>query len=176
MKCLRECAFDSDLLRLSLDYLIGLYEYLTSQFVKLSKQTVLLARRKKYCKRVKLLKSVPGIRTLTAIGILVELQDVKRLKSSDKLAACIRLTPSEFSSGQYVRQRRRTRCGNKRVRSCLVESSWILIGKDLDMRSRYQELKNRKGAKKAIVAIARILIIRVRRILLDNEPYLFKAA
>ena len=101
---------------------------------------------------------------------------MKRFKSSDKLAAYIGLTPSEFSSGQYVRQGRITRCGNKRVRACLVESSWILIGKDPFMKKRYQELKNRKGGKKAIVAIARMLIIRVRRILLDNEPYLLKAA
>ena len=70
---------------------------------------VLLARSKKYFKRVKLLKSVPGIGTLTAIEILVELQDMKRFKSADKLAAYIGLTPSEFSSGQYVRQGRITR-------------------------------------------------------------------
>ena len=56
-------------------------------------------------------------------------------------------------------------------------------GEQLDTdweRSIYGEeisgLKNRKGGKKAIVAIARMLIIRVRRILLDNEPYLLKAA
>lgn len=99
-----------------------------------------------------------------------------RFKSSDKLAAYIGLTPSEFSSGQYVRQGKITHCDNTRVRACLVESSWILIAKDPFMRKRYQELKNRKGGKKAIVAIARMLIIRVRRILLDNEPYLLKAA
>jgi transposase len=176
VKWLKEYKFDSDLLRLSLDYLIGLYEYLTSQLVKLTKEVVLLARSKKYSKRVKLLKSVPGIGTLTAIEILVELQDMKRFKSSDQLAAYIGLTPSEFSSGQYVRQGRITRSGNKRVRACLVESSWILIAKDPFMRKRYQELKNRKGGKKAIIAIARMLIIRVRRILLDSEPYLLKAA
>jgi hypothetical protein len=51
-----------------------------------------------------------------------------------------------------------------------------LIAKDPFMRKRYQELKNRKGGKMAIVAIARMLIIRVRRILFDNEPYLLKAA
>ena len=44
----------------SLDYLLGLYEYLTSQLVKLTKEGVLLARSKKYSKRVKLLKSVPA--------------------------------------------------------------------------------------------------------------------
>ena len=176
MKWLKEYKFDNDLLRVSLDYLIGIYEYLTSQLVKITKEVILLARSKKYSKRVKLLKSVPGIGTLTAIEILVELRDVKRFKSSDKLAAYIGLTPSEFSSGQYVRQGRITHCGNTRVRTCLIESSWILIAKDPFMRKRYHELKNRKGGKKAIVAIARMLIIRVRRILLDNEPYLLKAA
>lgn len=101
---LKEFALDSALLRLSLDYLIGLYEYVTSQLVKLTREVALLARSKKYHKRVQLLKSVPGIGTLTAIEILVELQDMKRFKSSDKLAAYIGLTPSEFSSGQYVRK------------------------------------------------------------------------
>jgi transposase len=176
VKWLKEYSFDSELLRLSLDHLIGLYEYLTSQLIKITREVILLARSKKYSKKVQLLKSVPGIGTLTAIEILVDLQDMKRFKSADKLAAYIGLTPSEFSSGQYVRQGRITRCGNKRIRSCLVESSWTLIGKDPFMGKRYQELKNRKGGKKAIVAIARMLIIRVRRILLDNEPYLLKAA
>ena len=39
------------------------------------------------------------------------------------------------------------------------------------MRVKYMKLKNMKGAKRAIIAIARNLIIRIRRILLNNEPY-----
>lgn len=38
------------------------------------------------------------------------------------------------------------------------------------MRFKYMKLKNRKGVK-AIIAIARNLIIRIRRILLNDEPY-----
>jgi hypothetical protein len=38
------------------------------------------------------------------------------------------------------------------------------------------KLKNRKGGKRAIIAIARNLIIRVRRMLLTNEPYLVDIA
>ena len=96
---------------------------------------------------------------------------MERFKRADELASYIGLTPSEFSTGQYVRQGRITRCGNKRVRSCLVESSWILIQKDPLMKATYHQLKQFKGAKRAIIAIARKLIIRVRRILLNNEPY-----
>ena len=38
------------------------------------------------------------------------------------------------------------------------------------MRGKYDRLKSRSGGKQAIVAIARTLLIRMRRILLDNSP------
>ena len=57
--------------------------------------------------------------------------------------------------------------GAELLSSCLFQ--WP--PKDPLMRFKYMKLKNRKGAKKAIVAIARNLIIRIRRILLHDEPY-----
>jgi len=43
------------------------------------------------------------------------------------------------------------------------------------MRKKYDRLKQWKGAKRAIIAIARHLIILIRRILLDQEPYVVGA-
>jgi transposase len=103
--------------------------------------------------------------------ILVELPQMERFKSGDELASYLGLTTSEYLTGQYVRQGKITRCGNKRVRTCAVEGSWILITKDPLMRLKYLQLKALKEAKKAIIAIARMLMIRVRRILLSREPY-----
>lgn len=56
-----------------------------------------------------------------------------------------------------------------------MESSWVLIAKDPLMRLKYNKLKAMKGAKRAIIAIARRLIIRIRRILLNNESYVVGA-
>jgi ABC-type branched-subunit amino acid transport system ATPase component len=39
-----------------------------------------------------------------------------------------------------------------------------------DLREN-ERLKSRSGGKRAIVAIARTLLIRMRRLLLDNNPY-----
>ena len=39
------------------------------------------------------------------------------------------------------------------------------------MRERYEKIKARAGGKRAIVAIARQLLIRMRRILLDGTQY-----
>ncbi len=162
--------------KVSLESLIELYEYLTVQIVGLNRKVAELSRSDKYRGRVKLLRSVPGIGTLIAMEILVEIQDMVRFKRAEELASYIGLTPSEFSTGQYVRQGRITRCGNKRVRTCLVEASWVLIQKDLGLRKKYDRLKQWRGGKRAIIAIARHLIIRIRRILLNQEPYVVGVA
>lgn len=158
-------------LSISLGFLIDLYEHLSKQIKAITKQVMLLTKNKKYAQKLALLRTVPGIGKLIATEILVELQDMKRFQSSDKLASYIGLTPSEYSSGKSTRQGRITRCGNTRVRTSLVEASWILIYRDPNMKKKYQKLKGRRGAKRAIIAIARNLIIRIRRILLNNEPY-----
>jgi transposase len=169
IRWLRELTLGRRVLKVSFESLIELYEYLTEHLIKINQEVIELSRSRKYLHKVKLLKSVPGIGTLVGMELLVELSEMERFRSADELASYIGLTPSEYSTGQYVRQGRITRCGNKRVRTCLVESSWILIQKDPLMWLKYNQLKQFKGAKRAI--IARKLIIRVRRILLNNEPY-----
>jgi transposase len=176
VKWLRELHFEHEVLKASLNTLIDLYEYLGSQVVKISKEVIALSQSDKYSYKVKLLRSVPGIGILIAMELLVELADIERFKTADEIASYMGLTPSEYSTGQYVRQGRITRCGNTRARVCLVESSWHLIVKDPFWRTKYMRLKYRRGAKRAIIAIARNLIIRIRRILLNDEPYMVGVA
>ena len=66
---------NTDYLKESFDLLIDLYEYLTRQIVRINNKVVLLCRDKEYRDRIKLLCTAPGIGRLTAIEILVELQD-----------------------------------------------------------------------------------------------------
>ena len=124
-----------------------------------------------YRGKVGLLRTAPGVGLLTGMEVLVELQEMGRFRSSEEIASYMGLTPSEYSTGEHIRQGRITRCGNWRVRKALVESSWILIGKDPWRKRAYLRLKSRKGAKRAIIAIARKLIIILRSMLLRNLPY-----
>jgi transposase len=68
-----------------------------------------------------------------------------------------------------------TGIGKNSVRVALVEAAWWLIRKDKVMRIKYEEIKARAGAKRAIVAVARILILRIRRMILDQKQYSFAA-
>jgi transposase len=168
---LKALTFDTDYLKESFEILIDLYNYLTRQIARIMRKVVLLCRDKKYRDRIRLLCTAPGIGKLTAIEILVELQDISRFQSAEEMASYIGLTPSEYSTGEKTRQGRITRSGNTRVRTYLVESTWILIKKDLALRAKYLKIKNARGGKRATIAIARRFIIIIRRMLLDNAPY-----
>ena len=171
IKWLHDLDFGNEYLNRSLKALVDLYDYLSEEKKRLTHEVIELAREDKYASRVKFLKSIPGIGALSAMEILVELQYISRFQSADELAAYLGLTPAQYSSGERIRMGHITHTGNTRVRTTLIESSWILIGKDPEMRWKYENLKQRRGGKRAIVAIARILSARIRRMLLDQVSY-----
>ena len=168
---LKGLSFSSPYLKESLEVLVDLYEYLSRQLTRVNRKVVELSRTDKYKAKAELLRTTPGVGLLTGMEILVELQDMGRFRNSEEVASYMGLTPSEYSTGEHIRQGRITRSGNWRVRNALIESSWILIGRDPWMRTIYMRLKSRKGAKRAIIAIARKLIIILRSMVLRNMPY-----
>jgi transposase len=159
-------------LKTSMLALVELYRYLDGQLKALNQEIETLAQTDKYRERVGLLTQIPGMGVYSAMTILMELQDVERFQRADQLASYLGLTPSQRSSGERVRMGNITRCGNPRVRTRFVESSWTLIRYDPSMRQVYERVKLHSGSgKKAIVAVARRLALRVRRVLLDGKPY-----
>jgi transposase len=155
----------------SLKALVDLFNYLDGEKKRLNKEVRELAKMEKYAHRVALLQTIPGIGPLSAIEILVELQDITRFSTADELAAYLGLTPSQYSSGEHIRMGHITHAGNSRLRTTLVESSWLLIRKDPEMARKYERVKHKRGGKRAIVAVARNLSGRIRRVLLDQVPY-----
>lgn len=130
-----------------------------------------LARSAPFRDSVKLLTSVPGIGTLTALVISAEVVDWSRFPDGETFSAYVGLTPSQYSSGTLVHFGRITRMGNATLRSLLVESSWCLIRKDPEMRAFFDRLRLRCGAKRAIVAVARKLCHRLVRMAHRKELY-----
>jgi transposase len=150
---------------------VALFEYLDGEKKRLTHEINRLAMTKTYASQVKLLQSVPGIGILSAMEILVEIVDISRFHTADQLASYLGVTPSQYSSGERIRMGHITHAGNARIRTTIVEASWLLIGKDLSMRYKYEKIKYRRGGKRAIVAIARTLSARITRMLLDQVPY-----
>lgn len=171
IKWLHEVDLGDEYLNKSLKALVHLFDYLSDDKKRLTKEVMELARKDKYASKVKLLKSIPGIGALSAMEILVEIQDMSRFQTADELAAYLGLTPSQYSTGEHIRMGHITHMGNSWVRTTLIESSWILINKDPQRRHKYENIKYRRGGKRAIVAVARSLSACIRRMLLDQVFY-----
>jgi len=155
----------------SFDNMLEQYDDLCELVGRQTKMLWELAQTDTYRDRVGILTSIPGVGCLSAMEILLELQDVARFKNADALAAYVGLTPGQHSSGEHVRHGRITRQGKPIVRALLTQAAWRLIEKDPAMQEKYEDLKVRTGGKRAIVGVARILVGRMRRILLNGEPY-----
>ena len=147
---LRELDLGHAELNRALQAMLDLYDYLTKEKERLTQEVAELGRQPRYAHRVSLLTSIPGVGRLSAMEILVELQDVSRFKRADELAAYLGLTPSQHSSGERIRMGHITHTGNARVRTVLVESSWFLIAKDDSMRAKYEKIRGSRGGRRLV--------------------------
>jgi transposase len=155
----------------SFESLLAQYEFFTRQIERQTRLLRSLSQTAEYRERVRILRSITGVGLIAAMELLLELQDVGRFRRADKLAAYVGLTPAQHSSGDVVRMGRITRSGKNSLRGTLVEAAWRMVSKDSAMRKRYEQLKARAGAKRAIVAVARRLLLRARWMLLDGRAY-----
>jgi len=57
------------------------------------------------------------------------------------------------------------------LRSTLIEIAWRAIGDDPTLRAFYERIKQRRGSKRAIVAVARKLVGRIRAAFRHQELY-----
>ena len=162
----------SDSLRFSFEVMFRELENLRQLKGELLLQLRKLARSDRYKGSVELLKSAPGIGVLTAIRLALEWGDVSRFQRKEEFASFLGLVPSEYSSGDQEHRGHITKQGNRSVRRWLVESSWVAIRHDPVLLEKFRRVLRSCGSKKkAIVAVARKLALRLRRVLLIREPY-----
>jgi transposase len=163
----------SDSLRFSFDVMFKELAQLRQLKKELLQQLRKLSKSDRYRESIRLLMSAPGIGKLTAIRLLLEWGDVSRFGRKEEFASFLGLVPSDYSSGEEERRGHITKQGNRRVRSWLVECSWVAIRYDPVLLEKFRRvLRNCGSKKKAIVAVARKLALRLRKLLLSKEPYI----
>lgn len=134
-------------------------------------QVSVLSKTPFFEKKVRLLKSIPGIGLIGAMKILTELGDMTRFIDFKHLVAYAGLIPNTNSSGEHQRVGDMTHRGNKQIKKMLIEASWVAIRNDPAMALKYQALCTRMKGQKAIIRIARKLLSRIRFVLVNEEKY-----
>jgi len=119
----------------------------------------------------KVYRSAPGIGPTSARILSNELGDLSQFKNERTLASYIGFTPSEHSSGEHTRQGHITKQGKPILRKILVQAAWVAIRHDRELCYVFDGIAARAGSKRAIVAIARRLIVRIRACFRDQKLY-----
>jgi len=122
-------------------------------------------------KRVKLLRSIPGLGPFFSVLVAKEIDDISRFRDEKKLCAYAGLVPSTYASGGKVFHGRITKTGNKWLRWAFIEAVQPAISSDADLFAYYERLRIRKDANAARVATARRLLTITYRVLSQQRLY-----
>jgi len=141
---------------------------------KLNLESVILGIAKPYLEQIQLVLSVPGINNpFTAIAIIAEIGvDMSVFMTSKHLCSWAGLTPQNNESAGKKKTTRVSRAGAY-IKPLLVQCANAVVTSDKhpEIRNRYLALKKRRGHKKAIIAIARLMLTAIYQMLKKNEPY-----
>lgn len=126
-------------------------EYLETQRGAMDDELDRYAHAEPYRCQVEALCCLRGIKILTALALLCEIDDVRRFASPAALMAYFGLVPSEHSSGARERRGPITKAGNIHARSLLTEAAWN--NRHLSAATLLLQ-RRRQGQPPVVVAIA----------------------
>lgn len=113
----------SDLRREMLDEYLSELDHLTDKIERLDLRIQEIADGERYREDVSKLVCLLGVKTHTALSLIVETGDFKRFRKADNYAAFLGLVPGEHSSGDKVSRGCITKAGNSHLRRLLTESA-----------------------------------------------------
>jgi len=146
-------------------------KHLKQIIASINRAIILLSRQEEYHGWVRLLKTIPGISTLTAMILLTELCELARFATLDRLASYVGLIPDTKDSGETEHTGNLTFRRNPQLRAVLIEAAWVAARKDPVLLLAFNEYCKRMRKTRAIVKIARKLLNRIRYVLKNQAEY-----
>lgn len=148
------------------------FENLESRKAELEK--LILALATPYQQELDLILTAPSFKdTFTAIGIISEIGvSMESFPSAKHLCSWAGLTPTNNESAGKKKSVRVSKAGCY-IKPLLVQcaNSVVKSDKHPEIHNRYLRLRKRRGHKKAIIAIARMLLTALYNMLKNKEPY-----
>jgi transposase len=169
----------SESVRFKLDQLIGTLHFHFNSAAAAQKQI------RHYCQKdaelrqaIALFKTLPGIGEIVATHLVARLGDPTLITNVRQIAGFLGLVSSEHSTGDKQNRGEITRAGDSRLRNKLIQSAWVSIRKDPELREFYERIYQRHpqkvAARKAIVAVARKLTTRIYAVLKEQRPFVLR--
>ena len=165
--------FQEEIFNLKFEALIKEYEYVKEQIKDSEKRIKDISEDEELKDRIKRIEKINGIGIVSAVRLVVYLFDKPgRFESGEKLVHYVGLTPGEQSGGETVIRSRTGLIGNKQLRSIIMQLAWVAVRKDGSLLDKFERVYRNSGSKqKAIVAVARKLMMKVYAITEKEEEY-----
>ncbi len=141
---------------------LATYDHLTDKLECLDQRIEELAQDDEFREGVHKLSCFIGVKTQTALSVIVETGDFKRFSSAGQYASYLGLTPGEDSSGEDQNRLGITKAGNCHVRMLLIEAAQCYSRGQVGHKSK--ALKQRQyGNSLDVIAYANKANERLRR-------------
>jgi transposase len=121
--------------------------------------------------RARLLDTLPGVARYTALFLSFTIGDISRIPDSKHLCAYLGLVPSLHQSGDVLLTGHITKQGNKFLRRNMVECARVAIRKDSRLKELYVRVRQKRGDKKALIAVARKMVSYAYWMLKGDRTY-----
>jgi transposase len=118
--------------------------------------------------RIPLLIQLPGVAMLTAITILAAIGNISRFPSAKKLVGYAGLGTRVHDSGMTHNSGRITKAGRRDLRRAMVNAANHAIEHHPHWKKEFGRLEPHLGRSKAVVAIARKLLVAVWHVLSEK--------
>jgi transposase len=118
--------------------------------------------------RIPLLVQLPGVAMLTAITILAAIGDVTRFPDAKNLVGYAGLGTRVHDSGMTHNSGRITKAGRRDLRRSMVNAANHAIEHHPHWKKEFERLESHLGRSKAVVAIARKLLVAVWHVLSEK--------
>lgn len=149
-------------------------DYITAEINDIDKQIEsLISSDPDYDKAIRLLTTIPGVKRDSAITIISEIGiDMSQFCNSKRLCCWAGLTPSNNESAGKKKSVRITRAGVY-LKPALVQCAHAAVKSDKSpyYKTKYESLVKRRGKKRAVIAIARMILIAIYRMLSTGEVW-----
>ncbi len=146
-------------------------EALRTEFGKLHRAMLAIARADEVCRR---LMTVPGVGALVAVTFTSGVDAPERFARSKAVGAHFGLTPKKYQSGETDITGAVSRVGDVMVRTALYEAAHILLTRAVRFSTLKRwalEVARRRGMRRAKVALARKLSVILHRMWMEGTTF-----
>jgi transposase len=167
---IRELTMGNPMLEAATEPMLRARLSLRQELAGLERRVRQLAEEDPACRRM---MSMPGVGAVVALTYRSGIDDPGRFTSSKKVGPWVGLTPSRNQSGERDVSGGITKAGDVNLRRALCQAATVMMhrGRSTWLRTWAAQVARRRGAKRAMVALARRIGVILHRMWIDDMEF-----